>query len=214
MIAILICAERIRRIKMLITFDGPNGAGKTTLIEKIAQELTTKYSIHITREPTTDDFGKYVKKNEGDLHGLSYLFLITANRSEHINKDISLHLNDIILCDRYIGSSLALQNSEGVPLEIIWDVNKYFPKPEISFFISAPHEELEQRINARSHKTHFEQYLSREEEIFLYKNAYNFMKKQNCNVYWINNSKDNYGFNTSLICELIIQKIKEDNTNE
>lgn len=64
-------------------------------------------------------------------------------------------MKEIILCDRYIISSLALQHAEGVSLECVWDINKYFPQPDICFIISASVESLDNRINKREKKSHF-----------------------------------------------------------
>lgn len=196
---------------MFITFDGPNGAGKTTLIENIAQKLIIDYTVYKTTEPTQDAFGQYVRNNEGDLHGMSYMYLIAANRSEHIQKEILPHNNnkEIILCDRYIASGLALQKAEGVPFERTWDVNKHFPQPDIAFIVSASASELESRLNLRKQKTFFELSLTRQKEIDLYKEAYNFLLNQGNIVFWIDNSQDKYISNVNMVYRIIKQYMEE-----
>lgn len=189
---------------MLVSFDGPNGAGKTTIIQKVNEELSKTYKIFITREPTNDAFGDYVKENKFSLYGLSYLFLIAANRAEHSEKELIPHMKDIILCDRYIISSLALQHAEGVSLDCIWNINKCFPQPDICFVISASAESLDSRIIKREKKSHFEKILSRQEEINLYKEAFAFASSKRNNVYWIENNEGSLSDNIRTIIDIIL----------
>lgn len=194
---------------MLIVFDGPNCSGKTTLLKNIAAYLQKKYSVYLTREPTNDSFGEKLREIEDKYESLTYLFLIAANRSEHNFKEIIPNQNKIILCDRYIASSLALQHYKGLSLDLIWDINKYFTQPDISFFISASDSELDKRLNLRVQKTYFEKVLSRNQEISLYKNAYEYMKKKLCDVYWFENDEANYEVNYNKIIQIIEAKIDE-----
>lgn len=194
---------------MLVSFDGPNGAGKTTIIQKVNEEISQMYRTIITREPTNDGFGDCVKENKFELHGLPYLFLIASNRAEHSEKKLVPHMKDIILCDRYIISSLALQHAEGVSLECVWDINKYFPQPDICFIISASAESLDNRINKREKKSHFEKNLSRQEEIDFYKKAFNFVSSKRHNVYWIENNEGCLDDNVKMIVDIILNVYRE-----
>ncbi|MFA6682519.1 MAG: deoxynucleoside kinase, partial [Sphaerochaeta sp.] len=53
----------------------------------------------------------------------------------------------LVICDRYIYSSLAYQGVE-CPIEKVQDLNQ-FPAPEYLFFIDTPVEECIRRITAR-----------------------------------------------------------------
>ena len=194
---------------MLIAIEGPNCSGKTTIINKIADHLKMKYSIYITKEPTNDWFGDILRVSEDRFNPMTYMFLITANRSEHNYNEIIPNMDKIILCDRYIASSLALQSSQGIPIDFIWDVNKKFIMPDITIFLSAPPQELKLRLEKRNNKSYFENYLSREQEIQLYKKAYEYMKEKNMKVWWLENGKENITVNYRKIIKLIEEEKNE-----
>ncbi len=187
---------------MLIVFDGPNCSGKTTLIEKINKRLIGKYKIFLTKEPTQDVFGKYLKENHSMFDSTTYLFLITANRAYH-NNIILKNSDKLILCDRYIPSSLALQQTLDISLDFIWMINQKFVMPDLTFFISASEIELEKRLNLRNEKSYVEKNLSRKNEIELYRSAYCYMKDKLENVYWLENDNNN------LNIDFIVRKIEE-----
>ena len=207
-IVTLICAIDILRDNMLITFDGPNGAGKTTLIHAVFDRISKEYPTRITCEPTKDLFGEYVRKNEGGLRGLSYLFLIASNRSWHVEKEITPYSNEIILCDRYIASSLALQHAEGVSLADIWSVNQFFPRPDIAFIITAPAQDLKERLALRDNKTYFEESLSRQQEVDLFNEAYHFLKKHRIDVTIVQNPNGKERESENIIFNRITEKLK------
>ena len=78
---------------MFITFEGGEGSGKTTVASKVFEKLKNeKYNIILTREP-----------------GEALLF--AASRRQHLVEKVwpALKENKIVLCDRYIDSSLAYQ---------------------------------------------------------------------------------------------------------
>lgn len=191
---------------MLIVFDGPNCSGKTTLIEKIKKRLAGNYNVFLTKEPTQDEFGKYLKENHSNFDSTTYLFLITANRAYH-NNIILKNSDKVILCDRYIPSSLALQKTLNISFEFIWTINQKFVMPDFTFFISASELELEKRLNLRNEKSYIEKNLSRKNEIELYRSAYFFMKDKLENVYWLEN--DDNTLNIDFIVKKIEEKVKK-----
>lgn len=193
---------------MLVVFDGPNCSGKTTLVNNLYNILKKKHDILITCEPTQDEFGLLLKQNIDKFNPLTYLFLITANRSEHCFNEIIKNNDKLIFCNRYIPSSLALQHHHGIPMDFIWEINKYFPKPDITFFIFSSKSELSDRLNSRENKAFYEQILSREEEIGLYKKAYMYIKDKSHNVYWIENNTDSFQKNIDYIVEIIERNMK------
>lgn len=202
--------EISKEVLVLVVFDGPNCAGKSTIIENIYQNLSFKYDVFKTCEPTKDKFGDYIKYNQENYNPLSYLFLVTANRSEHYFNEIVSNNKKIILCDRYISTSLAIQSYFDIPIEFIWEINKFFQKPDVTFFISASNIELSNRLNLRREKTYIEKKLSREQEIDSFYKAYEFMKNKGCNVYWIINNECNYQVNIKFIIDIIEKMVNAD----
>lgn len=101
---------------MLITFEGNDGAGKTTALESVAAILKEKgYPIVVSREPGGSVLAEKIRElildvnNEMDAKTEAYLY--AASRREHLVQTIlpALQEGKLILCDRYLDSSLAYQ---------------------------------------------------------------------------------------------------------
>ena len=177
---------------LFIAFDGPNGAGKTTLIDKLELRLKGAYTIYATKEPSNSELGKKIKKNEDNIRGLEYAKLIAEDRKLHLKNEIIPQRikNDMVFSDRFIGSSLALQAFDGVPIDDIWDLNKDFLLPDLNVFLIADEAVLEERLNHRDHLTFFEKKMNRRQEIVSYQNAYIFLKKRVNSILLYNNSEN------------------------
>lgn len=101
----------------LITFEGGEGAGKTTQMKRVARLLRQQgHSVVLTREPggggIADKIRDFLLSDQ--LRGivpLAELFLYEASRAQHVEKKIvpALRNNKIVLCDRYIDSSVVYQ---------------------------------------------------------------------------------------------------------
>lgn len=198
-------------MSLFVTFDGPNGSGKTTMINNLKSGLEKDFSIYQTREPSNTEFGRYVKTNEHSIRGLAYAYLITAERAYHYDIEIkdALEKYDIVLCDRYIGSSLALQVFDGVNIDKIWDVNKDFLMPDLGIFMIASEGELTSRLMARHELSFFEKEMKRSDEIHYYNLAYEFMFRKGIPVIKIENSADKYEENLLQVQKMIIRKMEE-----
>lgn len=198
---------------IFITIEGPNGVGKTSFIKKLKENLSDDYLVFTTKEPSNSEFGNYVKKNENCLHGMTYAYLIAADRCYHLEKYIepALNTNDIFISDRYIESSLVLQKYDGVTIEDIWRLNCKFRIPDLSIILLSEEKNLEDRLNEREKLSYFESKITRYEEIEGYVEAATFLKNKGFNIVLLNNNtqKDLYG-NINII-ERMIVKLREKN---
>lgn len=100
-----------------ITFEGPEGSGKSTQI-KLLKDFFAKagYDVLTTREPGGTFAGDKIRetllnKDCGNLEPETELFLMLAQRCEHLRKVIrpALKKGTVVLCDRYFDSSMAYQ---------------------------------------------------------------------------------------------------------
>lgn len=133
-----------------ITFEGPEGSGKTSVVIGVEKYLTEEgYSILTTREPggirIAEDIRSIIlhKDNvEMDAHAEALLF--AAARSQHFHEKIvpALKENKIILCDRFIDSSLAYQgHARELGIDNVYEINKFAIGdllPELTLFIDVP----------------------------------------------------------------------------
>lgn len=142
---------------MLITFEGIDGTGKSTLIKQVGEYLKSKnLNTLITYEPYDEDIrnliksGKYLPKAE--------LALFTADRVQHIENIILPALKDnmIVLCDRFIDSTIAYQfGGNGISPDIIKAMYKllnYPIYPERTYYLDIPVSEAMFRISKRYSK--------------------------------------------------------------
>ncbi len=169
---------------IFITVEGPNGVGKSTFIKRLEEMLSSKYMVFLTREPSNSNFGNYVKKNEDLLEGETYAYLIAADRCYHLKNFIEPELDKgkIVISDRYIESSLVLQEYDGVKTEDIWRLNCNFMVPDLSIILLGEEEILKCRLLERDELTRFEKKMTRRDEIERYIKAAEFLKAKGFNV--------------------------------
>ena len=104
---------------LFITIEGPDGAGKTSVLEELYPrlQLEAKRDIVKTREPG----GVKSQKNSADHTGSqnsemderTEALLYAAARRQHLIQVILPALNEgkIVICDRFVDSSLAYQGA-------------------------------------------------------------------------------------------------------
>lgn len=102
---------------LFITFEGPDGAGKSTQIENLRNYLDELgLDAVFTREPGGTDISEQIREmlldpaNKG-MASRTEALLYAASRAELVDKVIApaLEQNKIVVCDRYIDSSVAYQ---------------------------------------------------------------------------------------------------------
>ena len=150
---------------LFISFEGGEGVGKSTQIELLKTSLTKKnINVLSTREPGGTKEGELFRKflvsgeiNSWDSYSESLLF--NALRREHINKIInpSLFKGDIVLCDRFIDSTIVYQGVGGAINEsLLLSLHKNFCYdlyPDITFFLSLDPKIGLDRTLSRNNKT-------------------------------------------------------------
>ncbi len=114
-----------------ITLEGVDGAGKTTQIELLRQ-IPLAQNWLFTRNPGGTSFGQKLREillndRTCQLHEMAELFLYMADRAQHIHEIIqpALRNGQIVICDRFIDSTLAYQGyGRGLNTELIKQLNK------------------------------------------------------------------------------------------
>lgn len=142
---------------MLITFEGIDGSGKTTLIKHVGEYLKSKnLNTLITYEPFDKDIRNLIKS--GNYLPKAELALFIADRVQHIEQVIfpALKENIIVLCDRFIDSTIAYQfGGNGISPDVIKAMYKllnYPIYPERTYYLDIPVSEAMFRISNRYSK--------------------------------------------------------------
>lgn len=149
---------------LFITFEGIEGSGKSTQIKLLANFIKTKIrkKVFLTREPGGTKISEKIRKLViNDLNSksnsLTELFLLFAARAEHYDliKD-KLNKGYIVLCDRYVDSTIAYQHYNGnIKLEVINYIQKLIDKdqkPNLTFLLDINPSLGKKRISKRSKK--------------------------------------------------------------
>jgi dTMP kinase len=102
---------------MFISFEGLEGSGKSTQVGLLASKLKENgHQIVVTREPGGTRIGELIRnithgKENVDLTAVAEAYLMAASRAQHVREIIrpALEKGKIVICDRFIDSSLAYQ---------------------------------------------------------------------------------------------------------
>ncbi|NLI73282.1 MAG: dTMP kinase [Euryarchaeota archaeon] len=149
-----------------LVFEGIDGSGKSSIARIIHERMIAsgKPSI-LTAEPTDNWIGDMIyRANREAISPFTETLLYIADRSEH-TEQIERWLNNgkYVICDRYMGSTLAYQSVTLRPylgdLAQDWlrSVNAPFAlKPNITFLLSLPPEMAMKRLGSRPDIEKFE----------------------------------------------------------
>lgn len=191
---------------VFITVEGPNGVGKSSFIETLSQKLSKAFPLFFTREPSPTEFGDFVKTHEHNLSGMSYAQLICSDRYFHVEKFVlpKLKSGAVVISDRYIESSFVFQGFDGIPVEEIWQMNKGFLIPDISIVLLADPEFLEKRLSQRAELSRFEKKMTREQEVYAYRNAVDYLSNKGFQfLIYENNTLEDLEKNSCEVCDKI-----------
>ncbi len=115
-----------------ITFEGTEGSGKTTVIEKVEQYYTEKgYQVIRTREPGGSKIAEDIRNvildvNNTNMDSITEAMLYAASRRQHLVEKVIPYTEKgyIVLCDRFIDSSLAYQgHARGLGIDKVYQLN-------------------------------------------------------------------------------------------
>lgn len=144
-----------------ITFEGPEGSGKTTVLNQINKLLSENYNVISTREPGGVSTGEEIRNILLDGENIDIrteVLLFAASRREHLVEKVipALKNNKVVLCDRYIDSSLAYQgHARGIGIEEVKKINEFAINglyPDLTIYLDIDAEVGRERIlkNQRS----------------------------------------------------------------
>lgn len=109
---------------LFVTFEGPEGAGKSTQARLLAAWLSSRgHPVVQTREPGGTRLGQDIRQlllHQDHMARETEYLLYSADRAEHMQTVIqpALEAGKIVLCDRWLDSSLAYQGyGRGLSLE-------------------------------------------------------------------------------------------------
>ncbi|MCB9498275.1 MAG: dTMP kinase [Bacillales bacterium] len=141
-----------------ISFEGTDGSGKTSVIKEVERYLKVAgYDVVTTREPGGVSISEQVRNvihdtENKEMDPVCEALLYAASRRQHLVQKVIPLLKEgkIVLCDRYIDSSLAYQGyARGIGIEKVKEINEFAIDgiyPDLTLFINVRPEVGLQRI--------------------------------------------------------------------
>ncbi|MDE7300553.1 MAG: dTMP kinase [Clostridia bacterium] len=131
-----------------ITFEGCEGSGKSTQIRLLGEKLSARgVDFIITREPGGSDVAEQIRRVILDAKNAAMCdeceaLLYAAARMQHLKEIVEPALNagKLVICDRYVDSSLAYQGvARGLGEEYVAAINAVALKnfaPDLTIFLN------------------------------------------------------------------------------
>ncbi|MBB6733407.1 dTMP kinase [Cohnella zeiphila] len=119
---------------LFITIEGGEGAGKTTLIASLREQLEeTGREVVTTREPGGIPIAEAIRdvilrKENTAMDARTEALLYAAARRQHLTEKVipALTRGAIVLCDRFVDSSLVYQGyARGLGIDEIDEINRF-----------------------------------------------------------------------------------------
>lgn len=133
-------------MSLFVTFEGGEGSGKSTVLKQVNKILLSEgHSTLLTREPGGTPISEQIRnvildKANTSMDPRTEALLYAASRRQHLVEKIwpALKEGKIVLCDRFLDSSLAYQGgARGLGIDEILEVNRYATEgqfPDITLF--------------------------------------------------------------------------------
>lgn len=130
-----------------IVLEGLDGAGTTTQLERVGASLRAQgHRVLTTRQPSDGPIGTLLRQaltgrlqlpaGAGPLTPESLALLFAADRTDHLAAIVfpALEAGQVVLCDRYVHSSLAYQGAE-LPMAWVAEINRWAPPADLTLFV-------------------------------------------------------------------------------
>ncbi|MBQ8293221.1 MAG: dTMP kinase [Bacilli bacterium] len=134
-------------MKAFITIEGNDGSGKSTVIEGLKKVFAERgVDVVFTREPGGSAIAEQIRgiildpKNT-EMDDKTEALLYAASRRQHLRETVlpALEQGKLVICDRFIDSSLAYQgHARGIGIEEVYDMNMFATSgmlPDLTLYI-------------------------------------------------------------------------------
>lgn len=138
---------------MFVAFEGGDSAGKSTQAARLAEALEADgHRVVRTREPGGTEIGEKLRSlvlehGHGHIDARTEALIFAADRAAHVHQVIlpALERGDVVICDRYIDSSVAYQGvGRGLGTDSVLDINIWAVeglRPDLTVLLDVDHVE-------------------------------------------------------------------------
>lgn len=143
-----------------ISFEGVDGSGKSTQISKLKEYLEASgYEVVLSREPGGTDIGEQIRSvildpNNQGMTAVTEALLYAASRAQHVHDVIApaVEAGKVVICDRFVDSSIAYQQYGRKLGECVRIINGYAIDgcmPDLTFLLKVKPDVGGTRIGSR-----------------------------------------------------------------
>ena len=143
-----------------ISFEGVDGSGKSTQISKLKEYLEASgYEVVLSREPGGTDIGEQIRSvildpNNQGMTAVTEALLYAASRAQHVHDVIApaVEAGKVVICDRFVDSSIAYQQYGRKLGECVRIINGYAIDgcmPDLTFLLKVKPDVGVTRIGSR-----------------------------------------------------------------
>ena len=136
----------------LVTLDGPGGVGKSTAAQMVVDTLAAAgLPMHATAQPSRAPLGELARHGTDTYRGMALACLCAADRHHQLEVEIkpALRQGKVVVCDRYVASSLVLQGLDGLSSDTVWQLNHGVYCPDLTVILNADPQVLDSRLRGR-----------------------------------------------------------------
>lgn len=114
--------------------------------------------MHPTTEPSPTPLGQLIRSGTDSYAGMALACLVAGDRHHHLAAEIrpSLAVGQIVICDRYLTSSLVLQRMDGIDWDVIIQLNQGAEPPDLAVILNGSPPVIAARLAARGQHSRFE----------------------------------------------------------
>lgn len=159
---------------VFICIEGVDGSGKTTQAKRLVRNLRRRgFDAVYTTEPSSGKVGKLIRRfvldREERVPITLEALLFAADRVDHVESQIKPLLGQwkVVVCDRYVYSSLAYQGAGGLHLDWIEQINQFALKPSLALLIDVSPEVVTNRFKKKRSVMENMRNLQRVREVYL-----------------------------------------------
>ena len=145
---------------MFISVEGGDGSGKSTQLNNIKNYLEERgFEYIFTREPGGTEIGEKIREIILDpentaMTDMAEALLYAASRAQHVREKIlpAIEEGKVVVCDRFVDSSLAYQAAGRDLGDVVWQVNAPAVDgcmPDITIFLNISPDIAMGRISGR-----------------------------------------------------------------
>lgn len=167
---------------LLVTLDGPSGVGKTTVSGLVRDRLAVAgVPVVLTTTPSSSSLGELARYGTHQFFGAALTCLVAADRYHHDQTTVrdALERGSVVVCDRYVPSSLVLDLLDGVEREHVWSIYRRITVHDVAFILVGDPVLCVTRARSRGRysRFHADNDDANRRELAMYKEAVTFLRR-------------------------------------